>query len=64
MAVGGVVSVMITFCACVVKLPAASVNVHVIIVVPCAVIGKVALVIPVIVPEQLSVAVGGVKVVT
>src|SRR5690606_18289005 len=57
---GAVVSLMITFCVCVLSFPFSSSNVQVITVVPCAVIGKVASFVTVTVPLQLSVAVGGV----
>ena len=44
--------------------PLASSNVQVTTVVPCVVIGNVTMVVPVIVPAQLSVAVGAVSVST
>ncbi len=59
---GAVVSPMNTFWSWVVEFPAESVYVQVMVVL--AVIGKVAFVVPVIAPSQLSVAVGGAPEVT
>ena len=60
-ATGAVVSIITTVCVWVVILPSLSSKDHVTTVVPCAVIGNSVLVVPVIVPSQLSVAVGAVK---
>ena len=49
-------SLIVTTCVCVDVLPVASMNVHVIVV--FVEIGNAAVVVPVICPEQLSVAVG------
>ncbi|MNY40152.1 hypothetical protein D3C86_1748750 [compost metagenome] len=57
-------SKIITFCVWVEVFPFPSLYVQVITVVPEAVIGKVALCVPVMVPAQLSVAVGAIKDVT
>ena len=58
---GATLSVMTMFCICVDVFPAASAYVQVTAVVPLAVIGNVTLCVPIIAPEQLSVAVGAVK---
>jgi hypothetical protein len=55
---GGVTSCMITLCVVVDVLPWPSLNVQVITVVPCAVIGNTVVVVPVIVPAHTSCAVG------
>src|SRR5689334_11244096 len=60
--VGGVTSWSITFCVTVDVLPLPSLNIQVTIVVPCAVIGKVTLGVPVTGPTQLSGATGAVGV--
>ena len=62
--VGPVLSLITTFCVCVDVLPLPSSYVHVTTVVPCVVIGSVALFVTVIKPGQLSVALGVVKDVT
>ena len=61
---GAVTSSIITFWVWVLMFPLASSNVHVTTVVPWAVIGSTVVVVPVIVPAQLSVAVGAVNVST
>ena len=53
-------SLIITFCVCILMFPLASSYVQVMIVVPCVVIGKL-VVTPLTSPSQLSVAVGAVK---
>ena len=59
-ATGSVTSSITTFCVCMELFPFPSSKFQVTTVVPCAVIGKVVVVVPVIVPSQLSVAVGAV----
>ena len=61
-ATGAVLSSIITLCVCVDVFPFPSLYVQVTVVVPWVMIGKVALCVPVIVPAQLSVAVGAVNV--
>ena len=61
---GAVTSLIITFWVWVLIFPLLSSNVQVTTVVPWAVIGSTVVVVPVIVPEQLSVAVGAVNVST
>ena len=59
---GGVTSLTTTVCVWKDTLPLPSLNIQVTTVVPCAVTGKVVNVVAVIVPVQLSVAVGAVNV--
>jgi hypothetical protein len=60
--VGEVVSSMVTTWLAVTEFPAASVNVQTMVVTPVVLKGKTVVVVPVMVPEQLSVVVGGVRV--
>jgi len=60
---GAVMSSKIIFWLAVTMFPLPSLNVHVTTVVPCVVIGKVVVVVPVSVPAQLSVVVGAVGVI-
>ena len=59
---GLVISVITTFCVAVDMLPLPSLNYHVITCVPCVLYVKASAVVPVIVPEQLSVVVATVAV--
>src|SRR5439155_735113 len=56
---GGVVSVTTIFCVCEEALPTASTKCHVTVELPWVLRVRESVVVPVIVPEQLSVAVGG-----
>jgi hypothetical protein len=58
--VGAVISCSITVCVAVDILPLPSLNVQVITVVPCAVIGNMVVVVPITAPTQLSCAIGAV----
>ncbi|MNE03707.1 hypothetical protein D3C87_985810 [compost metagenome] len=60
-ATGAAVSLMVTFWLAATIFPLPSSKVQTTTVVPCAVIGKTVFAVPVMVPEQLSVAVGAVN---